>query len=268
LDPQALAGVKGLVEQMQRMRPSLQPNDNLELEARVQNTGGGLTQQQLEQLLARLSNADPSVFESSSTWNESRDVFYRIPSIPHLVRGEVHIDPLRMTATPKTVYKTRLRKVDLVTPKYNVRVTLSKETVLPDHVVPDVVVPEFIRVKHRKSFVRSSSDQSARFSYDVTQAWSGTCMSDVEHNQNSPGVTPTYEFEIEHLYSHPDIRPDWVAASLLLKIQDHLEGDFLTAHSSSQGTRRPLHRGDSVGSAVGSSVPSGMHMCTRARSRT
>ena len=237
LDPCALREVAAIVECMQRMRPELHPNESLELEARIQNSGHGLTQQQLEQLLARLSTADPNVFESSSAWLESSGVFYKIPSLPHLVRGEVHIDPLSLTATPKTVYKLRLRNVDLTTRQFNVRITLSRETLLPDHMIPEVVTPEFIRVKHRKSFVRSSSDDSARFSYDITQAWSGASMKEIERNQSSPTVSPSYEFEIEHKYSHPDLRPEWVAASLLLKIQDHMEGDFLTVHSAHQPVR-------------------------------
>jgi len=235
IDAAALAEITKLVQRMQKIESSLKPNESLELEARIQSANGGLTHSKMEEILAKLVNANPSVFEKVTTWEESRDIFFYIPQSVHMMRGELRLNSSSLESQVRTVHKVRIESIDLRTSKYNVRLTLSKESVVPEHLVPDVTRPEFIRVKQRRSFVRCSTDECARFSYDVTQSWSGESMQGVEEWQSDKSRPPAYEFEIELAYSHPDLRPNWIATSLLLKSQDHLEGEYLTVHQRKRG---------------------------------
>lgn len=227
IDESALREVVSIVETMRSMQANMSEGQSMELEARVQSNRGGLTRAQLEGIVGTLVSAEWGVFEDISPWQESRDVFYRLPQSNEMVRGEMHMDSDNLVTRTQTIYKTRVRWVDLQSNSFNVRITLSKESLVPPELIPDMVTPVYVRIKQRRSFVRCSSDESAKFSYDVTQSWSGNSMREVETHQISAHKDPMYEFEIEHLYSHCDMRPEWVASSLILKVQDFMHGEYL-----------------------------------------
>jgi hypothetical protein len=104
------------------------------------------------------------------------------------------------------------------------RITAKKEIILPtpepDTSLPEAIVEEItmVRKKLRKSYVRGS------FQYDVTMVWSGSTIEMVEAMDTSMA---TYEVEIEciclsdYLDTHSN---QYVAESLLLKVQDLVPG--------------------------------------------
>ena len=129
--------------------------------------------------------------------------------------------------SPRHVLKQRMDRTHLCSTseqlstasKRGWRVSISHEKPVKTEELPTIVLPTWVRIKQRKSFRYTNADETARWRYDATLAWSAPTKTEAERAQKEQ--PPTYEFEIELEYAHPDVSDEYVAESLLAKMGDH-----------------------------------------------
>jgi hypothetical protein len=165
---------------------------SLELEARLGRCVNGrfvpgVDRAYMHALVKSLDDTTNVASHSEGRWDEVEDFLFqhrgqRLRTRVSFADGEVR---------PQSVCKTVLSSLTLMTHRWDVRVSLSRETTVPNQDLPSVCRTDHVRIKQMRAFEVTTSP----FRMDCAMVWSGSVRSEAEQRQTSEN--PTFEVECE-----------------------------------------------------------------------
>lgn len=203
------------------LRESLSESDGVcELEARLGRVHehrfcAGVTRKTMDTIIEMMQ--DSPFVVGDDEWVEHQDFLYTIDDTPHRTRVSYSADD--MQATPTTIVKRPVQKVDILTGgEFDIRVAVKREISVPN---PEMcVTTDRVRIKQHRRF----KTRCGTWCFDFALVWSGRTKTEAERKQCSSD--PEFEIECElleptrYLALHDDA---YVATSLLLKMCDLVE---------------------------------------------
>jgi hypothetical protein len=99
------------------------------------------------------------------------------------------------------------------------RLSLSKEITICPQNLPSFQRPTHVRILSRKNYTYVSKTTNAKWNYVLSRVWFGETMAEAEQKMKKR-ESPVYEVEIELVCHEKDLRANYLANSILMKLGD------------------------------------------------
>ena len=166
-------------------------DESLELEARLGRCANqvfvaGVDRVFMHALIVNLKEME-NVSSAHDGWIESEDFYFNHDN----TRLRTRVTFQNGAIIPNTIKKQKLETITMVSHKWDIRFSLSRESAVLEDNVPYVCNTECVRIKQCKTY----SVDSSPFTVECAMVWSGVNRTQAEEDQISK--PPTFEIECE-----------------------------------------------------------------------